>query len=761
MTEKSVIESIKPRLVYADIRQYDEQSILLFAPTGDMFHIDLLLEEVQALLHMCDGTRTVAEIASTSADPELTIEILTELVETPCFTNQIPVPNEAMWARFTTSGIAPQQLADTELLLVGDVALTDMVHQYRLAQEWKKTTIVPIDKLEEVLSGSDSQTTMMLLLKLHMDAELFETVDALCDASGMRWASFHIEQGSGWLGPAIIPGRTANYHDLLVRRLSVSESRETFEAEMAAAANATKLASLVQHSEQVWMLSALMTEVERWVVGAPCRLISVEVQADPINYTLTEYPVLPLPDHVLTGDLLISAPKEPETLINDRCGIVIRTVEVEHHPSIPLGLKTFQTHLAHMVWHYPTWHNDTISGGSAFGDAQMAYQAALGEAAERYCGNFQPGAEPIKATYKELQARGEYAVDPEQLTLFSDTMYATDGCPFVPFTRDLPVYWVQGRSLTQDRPAWIPMSLVYVDWHTGDWEGEPIINPSYYPGIAAGLSLDHAIASGLEELVERDITMVWWLNRHPLPAVQPTPELLQLWEGKPTELNQRAWLIPLPNEFDMPVMAGVVENTEERLLDIGFACRHNPVQAALKAWTEALTLQEGSRDLDDPNGLLRQGIEWGWVIDVFKPWRKDRRYLDDYRKDFRDVVGLLAQQQVFLDERAIERVRPWVDVPVEHTFDELPHLPERSLSLYRERIEGRGYEIFYYDMTAADIARVGMRSVRVIVPGLVPNFPAAFPPTGNGRVQTLPVKLGWRETPLAEDELNYMPIPYA
>ncbi|MCA9863720.1 MAG: hypothetical protein KC432_11890, partial [Thermomicrobiales bacterium] len=65
------------------------------------------------------------------------------------------------------------------------------------------------------------------------------------------------------------------------------------------------------------------------------------------------------------------------------------------------------------------------------------------------------------------------------------------------------------------------------------------------------------------------------------------------------------------------------------------------------------------------------------------------------------------------------------------------------------------------DITTPDIASAGLRVVRVIAPGTVGNAPAAFPFLGRDRVRRIPVELGWRETALDEDELNYFPLPHA
>lgn len=331
----------------------------------------------------------------------------------------------------------------------------------------------------------------------------------------------------------------------------------------------------------------------------------------------------------------------------------------------------------------------------------------------------------------------------------------------VPFHRDLEVLWVEGQNLTKKCNIWLPISLVYVNWHTGH-PGEPITNYYWFPGISAGVNLEHALVSGLEEIIERDITMIWWMNRHPFPAMEMLPELERIWEGRPHAMGQRAWLINLENEFDIPVMAGVLENVREKYFNIGFGCRPNPIDAARKAWTEALTLQEGSRDMDDPNGLLRTSVEKWDLIDVpYKDWRQDRQYLDDYRADFRDVSDLLQQQQVNLDPRCLEQARPWVDTPRTRTFASIPGLPDRSLKTIQSRIQSRGYEILYKDITTPDIDHVGLKAARVLIPGLVPNTSAAFPPLGLGRVQQAPVAMGWRENALSKEELNYWPLPHA
>ncbi len=647
------------------------------------------------------------------------------------------------------------------VIFLAEPALVAILARFTLPQAW---IVVPmadwassVTRLEEQPLAPD----LLVLLRSCLDSNCLRQVDAWCQHHAISWTQFHLDQQSGWLGPLVIPGATASYHDLLVRRLAVAANEATHQALTALPYPAGWAAYLPAHSELTWMLAVLLAELERWAKGQPCGLLSTEIAADPLTLRLTRYPVLPLPDQPLHRDWQVGVPVSPALLVNPRSGLIIRTVEAIHAPFVPRQLKTIQSHVAYMGWHNPRWHNDTICGGSAFVDPVAARQAAIGEAVERYCGSFMGATQPIRASYEQLRARGEHAIDPEQLILFNDRVYQRPDCPLVPFQRDTPTYWVAGRSLTRDCPAWLPMSLVYFNWDRSRFADQPFTNWVNYAGIAAGPTLEQALLSGIEELIERDSTMVWWYNRPALPALALPPALAQIWQDVPDHHAQRAWLIHIPNEFAIPVMAGVVEHQQEQLLTIGFACRANPVQAALKAWSEALILEESAYDLLQPDGRNYQAIAAGWLPNALQPWRADRSYLDAYRPDFSDVRHLLMHLQLALDPRLIAQIRPWLDRPAAGDMAAIPSLSERSLAAYRQRIEARGYELFYCDITLPDIALTGLRVVRVIIPGLVPNVPAAFPPLGRERIRHMAVQRGWYVSPLPEAELNYVPMPHS
>jgi ribosomal protein S12 methylthiotransferase accessory factor len=747
-------------LVGIELRNFIGGTTLALTPSGRLYHVEADPPTVYQLLKECDGSKSLAEILSHCANPVGFSEVIDTLLRDGCLRGTDPVLAERDWIRFNNESLDPGKLTATHLVFIGDESLISTVLDLRLTGRFASIDVATFASLGEALEKWGSKSSMIVALREVFDQEFLIQLNDFCENHKVRWTQFHISQGRGWLGPSILPGSTPNYRDLLGRRLSTAESIDIFQALISPPLYGQ--AYLPPRAEVIWMLSFLLADIERWIAGACAYTPRNEVEMDPVAFLYTSHPILPLPDRQLQGSALDSALKSgSQLLVDDRTGLVTHLQRIEHHPSVPTSLTTVQSRVANMNRLYP-WANNTVCQGSTFGNYEAACQAAIGEGLERYCGNWIPTTKVLKASYNEITTHGEYAIDPDRLILYSESQYQTPGFPFVPFTRDLKVHWVQGWSLTLDKLAWIPANLVYVNWYTEEYESDPPTTNLYYAGIAAGPTLDFAIASGIEEIIERDTTMIWWMNRQPLSAMVLTPELAALWEGVPSRMGQRASLIHLDNEFGVPVMAGVVENIGEKLFNIGFAARPNPVEAALKSWTEALTLQEGSRDLLDPNGAFWQGVVRGQLDGRFmKPCRADRVYLDDYRPDYRDVSALMCQQQVFLDPRACERVRPWVDTEASRKFEDLPRLDDRSLTSYQKLVEERSYEIFYVDVTTLDVALTGIKAVRVVVPGLVSNFPAAFPFLGHGRIQNTAVKLGWRTVPLAEHELNYFPLPHA
>lgn len=464
--------------------------------------------------------------------------------------------------------------------------------------------------------------------------------------------------------------------------------------------------------------------------------------------------------HALPDSKNFRPRRDINSLIDKDHGIIQQVRAVKHHPSIPKRLWTIQADASDMTRISP-WHTNTNCQGSSFDDLESATFAAIGESAERYCGNVLNSLPRIFNNWDSLNTHGINALDPRRIVMYGRNQYDNPKFPIKEFTRDKNISWVPGKSLTTGKDVWVPSSLVYVNYVFGEFKDEPVINMPSFPGIAAGINEDMAIISGIQEIVERHATMVWWHNGICLPKLKLTEDLESVWSDE-TSKGQIYSAFSLPNEFGIPVIAGVVEYPEEELFNIGFASRSSYKSATLKAWSEALTLQEGSRDLLNPNGLFRQAFATGRLNGAaMKPYRKDRLYMDSYRPDFRDVSDLQCQQQFYLDPRARKKISHIVDTNDFTDFPESSSDIENSIETYRRIIEEKGYEIIVVNITTPDIRSAGIEVVRVIIPGLVPNFSAAFPALGLDRLREDPVKLGIFKSKLDITQMNWYPLPHA
>ena len=172
-------------------------------------------------------------------------------------------------------------------------------------------------------------------------------------------------------------------------------------------------------------------------------------------------------------------------MVDARSGIVQRIEPHPVHEHLPRCLKLFASVIADTTCFGP-WRADSSGMGCSFSDEDAAIGAAIGEAAERYCGNLVPSGLTV-ASHDDLVARGCPAIDPRDLALYSFEQFSARGFPFVPFTPDLEVRWVRGRDVLRGGPVWVPASLVWTTYFEGEpTRAEPRTNGTLYAGIAAG-----------------------------------------------------------------------------------------------------------------------------------------------------------------------------------------------------------------------------------------------------------------------------------
>jgi ribosomal protein S12 methylthiotransferase accessory factor len=405
-------------------------------------------------------------------------------------------------------------------------------------------------------------------------------------------------------------------------------------------------------------------------------------------------------------------------------GVVSRLERIE--ADLPLNTNYLATHNFSAPPETVDALKAGLSGGS-FGKGSTAEQgeaSALMEAIERYCGIFQ--GDEIRVTRRFTDFPPGDAILPNDVLLFSDAQYRRDralttdpdeGTPTpAPFDRSARIEWSPVWSLRDQRFKYIPTSLLYFFYRgPGRYQHHADSN-----GCAAGNSLEEAIVQGFLELVERDAYAIWWYNRLQRAEVDlgqfDDPYIRDL-QTQFAETGRRLWLLDVTSDVGIPsfvTIAHWMQNSQE-FIEFGSGAHFDARIAALRAMTEL-------------NQFLSIGLMGGRNPasqesnpDGSPPFRlHDHPYLTPngaaiVRSEFGSKFGRL-------DKR--EQVTACVN------------LAKRE-----------GLDFLVLDQTRPDVE---VPVVRVIVPGLR-HFYRRFAP---GRLYDVPVKLGLRDRPLSENELN-------
>jgi ribosomal protein S12 methylthiotransferase accessory factor len=393
------------------------------------------------------------------------------------------------------------------------------------------------------------------------------------------------------------------------------------------------------------------------------------------------------------------------------------------------------------------WPSDRVSLGTTFGDPAGARIAAIGEAVERYCGNYVPP-DLQRGSARELAAAGHRLLGPDDLRFFADWQHERAGFPFARFTDDTEISWTQGHG--DDGPVLVPASWAHLNWRTGSRRAEPFLHHVNYAGIATGHGTDDAVRRGLLEVVERDSLSLWWHLGLPAAGIDPAtvPGLLDHLDGSHLELH----LLALPAWFGVPVVAAVVHDPRTGIVAGGFSAKLDPAATAVKATLEAIHSWVFTQGLLDHDGWVFDAIRAGILSEgLYLPHRPGRDYLAVAGERCEHVRDLGAQAQVWLDPEVQRRLLPRFASPAETVgLSDLPSATEETL---RAALAGAGHEVIVCDLTTPDISLTPLRVVRVCVRGLVPNAPAAFPYYGLSRWSAVAGR------PVSPESLLLLPPP--
>jgi bacteriocin biosynthesis cyclodehydratase domain-containing protein len=412
--------------------------------------------------------------------------------------------------------------------------------------------------------------------------------------------------------------------------------------------------------------------------------------------------------------------------------------ELEHVP-VP-GTELVHSYTAHHAMHFgaPTvqtlrYERRDHSGGKGSTDLD-ARVSALAEAIERYSAVYRGDETARMASLGDL---GGEAIHPNRCLLFSDDQFArrditndpvSHGFQWVPepLAPNELISWTPCWSLTHATETYLPTALAYFSF---EGPGQRFCRADSN-GLAAGNCIEEAILQGFLELVERDAVAIWWYNRTRHPALdlasfrdEYVSDVCEYY----ARLGRSFWVLDVTSDLAIPCFVAVSASNSELGTEImmGFGAHMESRLALRRAVTE-----------------LNQALPT-----VLRSVEERRRQL---LPEFRDAVDWL--ENATLDAHPYLTPNPREASIEPDAFRITPTSDLRDdVEACIEGARSRGLEVLVLDCTRED---VGLSVARVVVPGLRHMWRRLGP----GRLFDVPVDMGRLTRPLAEADLNPVPL---
>jgi oxazoline/thiazoline synthase len=397
-------------------------------------------------------------------------------------------------------------------------------------------------------------------------------------------------------------------------------------------------------------------------------------------------------------------------------GVVSRLERIE--ADLPLNTNYYAAH----NFSAPARTLNELSAGlrkGSFGKGSTAEQgeaSALMEAIERYCGIFQ--GDEIRVTRRFTDFPRGDVIFPNDVLLFSDAQLAKNNPnerpPWTPalFDRSAEIEWSPVWSMRDGRFKYLPTSILYF-FYRGP--GEFLADSN---GCAAGNTSEEAVVQGFLELVERDAYAIWWYNRLQRAEIdldKLDDSYVRDLKSQLAETGRRLWVLDVTSDLGIPSFIAIahwVKNSQENI-EFGSGAHFDSRIALLRALTEVNQFLS--------IGLMGGGTGEKSSLDGSNPLRlRDHAFLTP-------ADGPPLQLEYGLKFGRLD--------------------PSEQVRACVQLAKREGLDFLVLNQTRPDI---GVPVVRVIVPGLR-HFYRRFAP---GRLYDIPVKLGLRQRPLSETELN-------
>jgi ribosomal protein S12 methylthiotransferase accessory factor len=388
------------------------------------------------------------------------------------------------------------------------------------------------------------------------------------------------------------------------------------------------------------------------------------------------------------------------SLVDERVGVLRAVTETRHQPGAP-GFFHYAAHLSNTLA-FSAYPNSGSRGAAAV-DRETAVTRVTLDAVAGYCAALiseEDGKHPVCSADKAAFR----CATPEDFALFSAEQYAEPGFPYEPFRSETPVHWSEAVDPLTDESVFIPSGLRFLPYSPLLGYGEALIAPASSTGLACHWDSATAAVEAICDVVECDTLAIVWQARMSLPQIRV--ETLS-----DTNYN-------LVSRFEN---TGASVTLLKASLDSGIATVISSLtnlvpQAPARIFSAATSL--------DPEQAVRRSLEMLAHVQqyCYLLWKEVPRVSDDPGEitDQSDHLNYWSDHGHAANAGFLFASRERVG------FDEIENLSSgessRDLRLVLERIRSVGYQALLADLTTPDIAGLGLRVARAVIPGLQPLF---------------------------------------
>lgn len=411
---------------------------------------------------------------------------------------------------------------------------------------------------------------------------------------------------------------------------------------------------------------------------------------------------VPVPER---GDLRALAPEDLDlplaALLNPVCGVVgapgVRGYDTPATAPVSGAYEVRSKWHAHTMW----WggHADNYSRSEILG---------VIEGLERIAGFTNHHRPALWATAREIKDRPH--VDMSDCGLYAPAFYEKWGDRAQPWTSLPRVPWVHAWSLRDDRLVLVPEQLVYY----GDHRPEVTVSVQECSnGCASGASVTEAVLHGLLELIERDAFLLQWHAGH-----------------RPTEIDLDAAKDP------------VVHRMRAQLDMLGYDLRCFDTRVDLPIPTVGAVAVR--RDGGDGTLCFAGGASLGpedavraavcetasYVPSLARRVAENREFLDRAVVDFDEVTELQHHALLYGRPELAPAAAHWLDgaqpAAMAEVYADWEAVRPRAGELRTptqfivDLLAEKEFDTVVVDQTTPEQRVLGLATVAVIVPGLVP-----------------------------------------